>query len=240
METRPKNDEIDLFELFQKLYREKWLILGITAITTLIAIAVSFFIPKTYRVEVFFEIPTVQNYQNIQIQNNQIINHSELSDVFKSYEKYRKFSFNTKISQIKNSPNMGKIEVEGSSPEDAKRNIELVINIINKESFAEKLNEVRERFNRRLTYINKAIKDLNTRSNIIFDHSKLADLMSEKDNIENWLQNPQVIRPLDMIVSSTSVKPKPMLYTAVGFKSGIFLGVFLALLKGEIKSKKLQ
>jgi LPS O-antigen subunit length determinant protein (WzzB/FepE family) len=47
METRPKNDEIDLFELFQKLYREKWLILVITAITTLIAIAVSFFIPKT-------------------------------------------------------------------------------------------------------------------------------------------------------------------------------------------------
>jgi len=135
---------------------------------------------------------------------------------------------------------MGKIEVEGSSPEDAKRNIELVINIINKESFAEKLNEVRERFNRRLTYINKAIKDLNTRSNIIFDHSKLADLMSEKENIENWLQNPQVIRPLDMIVSSTPVKPKPMLYTAVGFKSGIFLGVFLALLKGEIKSRKLQ
>jgi capsular polysaccharide biosynthesis protein len=163
-----------------------------------------------------------------------------LSDVFKSYEKYRKFSFNTKISQIKNSPNMGKIEVEGSSPEDAKRNIELVINIINKESFAEKLNEVRERFNRRLNYINKAIKDLNTRSNIIFDHSKLADLMSEKENIENWLQNPQVIRPLDMIVSSTSVKPKPMLYTAVGFKSGIFLGVFLALLKVEIKSRKLQ
>ena len=135
---------------------------------------------------------------------------------------------------------MGKIEVEGSSPEDAKRNIELVINIINKESFAEKLNEVRERFNRRLTYINKAIKDLNTRSNIIFDHSKLADLMSEKENIEKWLQNPQVIRPLYIIVSSKPVKPKPALYTAVGFTTGIFLGIFIALLKGAIKSRKLQ
>ncbi|MDI1471513.1 MAG: Wzz/FepE/Etk N-terminal domain-containing protein [Thermodesulfovibrio sp.] len=229
METRPKNDEIDLFELFQKLYNEKWLILGITAITTLIAIAVSFLIPKTYRAEVFFGFPTFQ-----------IINLSELSDVFKSYEKYRKFSFNTKISQIKNSPNMGKIEVEGSSPDDAKRNIELVINIINKEIFAEKLNEAKERFNRRLTYINKAIRDLNTRSNIIFDPSKLADLMTEKENIEKWLQNPQVIRPLDMIVSSKPVKPKPMLYIAVGFTAGIFLGVFVALLKEAMKSRKLK
>jgi LPS O-antigen subunit length determinant protein (WzzB/FepE family) len=229
METRPKNDEIDLFELFQKLYNEKWLILGITAITTLIAIAVSFLIPKTYRAEVFFGFPTFQ-----------IINLSELSDVFKSYEKYIKFSFNTKISQIKNSPNMGKIEVEGSSPDDAKRNIELVINIINKEIFAEKLNEAKERFNRRLTYINKAIRDLNTRSNIIFDPSKLADLMTEKENIEKWLQNPQVIRPLDMIVSSKPVKPKPMLYIAVGFTAGIFLGVFVALLKEAMKSRKLK
>jgi len=240
VETRPKNDEIDLFELFQKLYREKWLILGITAITTLIAIAVSFFIPKTYRVEVFFEIPTVQNYQNIQIQNNQIINHSELSDVFKSYEKYRKLPFNLKISQIRNSPNTGKIEVEGISQDDAKKNIEMVVNIINKELFSEKFNETKERLSRRLANINKAIKDLNTRSNIIFDHSKLADLMAEKENIEKWLQNPQVIRPLYIIVSSKPVKPKPALYTAVGFTTGIFLGVFLALLKVEIKSRKLQ
>jgi len=123
VEPKHNDEEIDLFELFQKLYREKWLILGITAITTLIAIAVSFFIPKTYMVEVFFEIPTVQNYQNIQIQNNQIINHSELSDVLKSYEKYRKLPFNLKISQIRNSPNTGKIEVEGISQDDAQKTL---------------------------------------------------------------------------------------------------------------------
>ena len=120
METRPVEDEIDLFELFQKLYQEKWLILGITAITTLIAILVSFLIPKTYKAEVFFEIPNFQTSQNPS-QNIQIINYFELSDAFKSYEKYRKLSFDAKISQIRNSPNTGKIEAEGSSPEEAKK-----------------------------------------------------------------------------------------------------------------------
>ncbi len=135
---------------------------------------------------------------------------------------------------------MGKIEVEGISQEDAKRNIELVINMINKELFNEKVNETKERLSRRLAFINKAIKDLNTRSNIIYDPSKLADLMAEKENIEKWLQNPQIIRPLDVIVSSKPVKPKQSLYTAVGFVTGIFLGVFVVLLKGAIKSRKLQ
>jgi len=230
VEPGHRDDEIDLFELFQKLYREKWLILGITFITTLIAIAASLLIPKTYRAEVMFDLITPI----------QIINYPELSDVFKSYEKYRKLPFDTKISQIRNSPNMGKIEVEGISQDDAKRNIELVIKIINKELFSEKFNETKERLSRRVSFINKAIKDLNTRSNIIYDPFRLADLMAEKENIEKWLQNPQVIRPLYIIVSSKPVKPKPALYTAVGFTTGIFLGIFIALLKGAIKSRKLQ
>ena len=163
-----------------------------------------------------------------------------MSDVFKSYEKYRKFSFNLKISQIRNSPNTGKIEVEGISQDDAKKNIEMVVNIINKELFSEKFNKTKERLSRRLAFINKAIKDLNKRSNIIYDPFRLADLMAEKENIEKWLQNPQVIRPLYIIVYSKPVKPKPALYTAVGFTTGIFLGIFIALLKGEIKSRKLQ
>ncbi len=96
MEPGHKDDEIDLFELLQKLYNEKWLILGITAITTFIAIAVSLLIPKTYRAEVVFEFPNLQNsqgiqvnnYQIINVNNYQIINPSELIDVFKSYKKY--------------------------------------------------------------------------------------------------------------------------------------------------------
>ena len=115
-----------------------------------------------------------------------------------------------------------------------------MVNIINKELFSEKINETKERLSIRLASINKAIKDLNTRSNIIYDPSRLADLMAEKENIEKWLQNPSVIRPLDIIVFSKPIKPKPALYTAVGFTTGIFLGIFIALLKGAIKRRKLQ
>ena len=43
------NDEIDLFELFQKLYEQRWIILGITALTTALAVLVSIFMPKAYK-----------------------------------------------------------------------------------------------------------------------------------------------------------------------------------------------
>jgi len=231
METRSVEDEIDLFELFQKLYQEKWLILGITAITTLIAILVSFLIPKTYKAEVFFEIPTFQTSQNIQI-----INYFELSDAFKSYEKYRKLSFDAKISQIRNSPNTGKIEVEGSFPEEAKKNLNEIINIINKELFSEKLNEIKDNLNKRINAIDITIKEF-IKKRTIYDPAKIADLLTEKERIQKWLQNPQIICPLDIIVSSKPVKPKPLLYTAIGFITGIFLGIFVALVNEAIKSR---
>ena len=236
METRPVEDEIDLFELFQKLYQERWLILGITAITTLITLLVSFLIPKTYKAEVFFEIPIFQTSQNIQIQNIQIINYPELSDAFKSYEKYRKFPFEAKISQIRNSPNIGKIEVEGSSPEEAKKNLSEVINIINKELFSEKLNVIKENLNKRINAIDITIKEFVSKRSI-YDPTKIADLLTEKERIQKWLQNPQIISPLDIIVSSEPVRPKPLLYTAIGFITGIFLGIFVALIKEAIKSR---
>jgi len=236
METRPVEDEIDLFELFQKLYQERWLILGITAITTLIILLVSFLIPKTYKAEVFFEIPTFQTSQNTS-QNIQIINYPELSDAFKSYEKYRKFPFEAKISQIRNSPNIGKIEVEGSSPEEAKKNLSEVINIINKELFSEKLNVIEENLNKRINAIDITIKEFISKGNNLYDPTKIADLLTEKERIQKWLQNPQIISPLDIIVSPEPIRPKPLIYTAIGFITGIFLGIFVALIKEAIKSR---
>lgn len=236
METRPVEDEIDLFELFQKLYQERWLILGITAIITLITLLVSFLIPKTYKAEAFFEIPTFQTSQNTP-QNIQIINYPELSDAFKSYEKYRKFPFEAKISQIRNYPNIGKIEVEGSSPEEAKKNLSEVINIINKELFSEKLNVIEENLNKRINAIDITIKEFISKGNNLYDPTKIADLLTEKERIQKWLQNPQIISPLDIIVSSEPIRPKPLLYTAIGFITGIFLGIFVALIKEAIKSR---
>jgi LPS O-antigen subunit length determinant protein (WzzB/FepE family) len=50
------NDEVDLFELFQKLYERKWIILGITTFTTALAILVSIFMPKAYKAEAMVEV----------------------------------------------------------------------------------------------------------------------------------------------------------------------------------------
>ena len=65
----------------------------------------------------------------------------------------------------------------------------------------------------------------------------MADLLNEKEHIKKWLGNPEVIRPLDIIVSSEPVKPKPLLYTAVGFVSGVFLGIFVALFRHALRSR---
>jgi len=53
------DDEIDLFELLQKLYERKWIILGITAFTTALAILVSVFMPKAYKAEAMVEVKNI-------------------------------------------------------------------------------------------------------------------------------------------------------------------------------------
>jgi len=65
-QNRTYNDEIDLFELLQKLYEQKWIIIGITAFTTALAILVSVLMPKAYKAEAIVEvknisIPEIQN-----------------------------------------------------------------------------------------------------------------------------------------------------------------------------------
>ena len=227
MMTSHNDSEIDLLELLQIFYSQKWLIIGITAITTFITFVASLLIPKTYKVEATFEIPL------------HVIKFTELSEAFKSYQKYNRsrIPFNVKISQIKDVQNGGKMEVEGRSSEEAKKNLELIIKIINNEIFRERISDIKEKLEKRLISINRSINDLNTRSGIIYEPSRLADLMSEKGYIEKWFENPQVIRLFDIIASSEPVKPKPVLYTAVGFVSGFFLGIFLALFRHALESR---
>ncbi|GAA4648463.1 hypothetical protein GCM10023116_07320 [Kistimonas scapharcae] len=45
------DDEIDLFELAENLWQQKWMIISITAVITLIATAAAFMIPPTYKSE---------------------------------------------------------------------------------------------------------------------------------------------------------------------------------------------
>jgi LPS O-antigen subunit length determinant protein (WzzB/FepE family) len=229
------NDEIDLFELFQKLYEQRWIILGITALTTALAVLVSIFMPKAYKAEAMAEVPTIQG--------SKIIDISEIQESIKTYKDntLKDILEKVKVSPVRNSQNMAKIEVEGASPQIAKKNLEKVLEIINKKLFSQKMEELNKRFTIRLNSINQTIYETNSRNNIIYDPSKLADLLTEKEQIQKWLQDPKfVILATEIQVSSEPVRPKPLLYTLIGFITGIFLGIFVALVREAIKSRRIS
>jgi LPS O-antigen subunit length determinant protein (WzzB/FepE family) len=235
-------DEIDLFDLLDKLNKQKKLIIGITAISTILAIIISLMIPKVYKAEVFFEVPiininNINNINNISNINNinNVINISEIQEVIKSYPELK----NIKILPVKNSPFMGKIEIESKSPENAKKELETAINIINNDILSKKREEVSQKLNLRHNLINKAILEINSKNQIIYDPTKVADLLTEKEQIEKWLKNPNWILPTSEIqLLPDPIRPKPLIYTAIGFIGGLFLGIFIALLKDAIQNRK--
>jgi len=213
-------DEIDLFDLFDKLNKQKKLIIGITAISTILAIIISLIFPKAYKAEVFFE----PKYINI----------SEIEEVIKSYPELK----NIKIKPIKNT-GIGKIEIESKSPENAKKELETAINIINNDILPKKREEVSQYLNLRHNSINKAILEINSKNQIMYDPTKVADLLTEKEQIEKWLKNPNWILPTSEIqLLPDPIRPKPLIYTAIGFIGGLFLGIFIALLKDAIQNRK--
>jgi LPS O-antigen subunit length determinant protein (WzzB/FepE family) len=226
------NDEIDLFELFQKLYEQRWTILGITALTTTLAILVSILMPKAYKAEAIVEVPIIQDSNSIQAQNSKVIDISEIQEGVKVYkdDTLKDVLKKVKVSPVRNSQNIAKIEVEGASPQMAKENLEKAIEIINKKLFPQKVEELKKKYTIRLNYINQIISDVNSKNNIIYDPSKMVDLLTEKEQIQKWLQDPKfIILATDIQASSKPVRPKPLLYTLIGFITGIFLGIFVTL-----------
>jgi Chain length determinant protein len=229
------NDEIDLFELFQKLYEQRWTILGITALTTALAILVSIFMPKAYKAEAMVEVPMIQG--------SKIIDISEIQESIKTYkdDTLKDILEKVKVSPVKNSQNMAKIEVEGASPQIAKENLEKAIEIINKKLFPQKVEELKKKYTIRLNYINQIISDVNSKNNIIYDPSKMVDLLTEKEQIQKWLQDPKfIILATEIQESSKPIRPKPLLYTLIGFITGLFLGIFVVLAREAIKSRRIS
>ncbi len=226
------NDEIDLFELLQKLYERRWIIIGITAFTTLLAILVSVLMPKAYKAGAIVEV------KNIGI--------SEIREGIKlSYEASEDKTLKDILKKVKVSPvgnNIAKIEItKGASPQLAKENLEKVIELINKKLFLQKIEEVKKDLNIRLSSIDQTIRDITFGNKTIYDPTKYADLATEKEQILRWLQDPEFVVLLTEIqTSSKPVRPKPLLYTSVGFITGIFLGIFVALVLEAIKSRRVS
>ena len=222
-EKKINSDEIDLLEIFQTLYKQKVIILTITAVFTLVSFIISIVMPKTYVAQAIFE--------------GKYVSISEIQEVIKVYEKAQKLKYKIKIIPLKES-NRGRIEVSGRSQEEAKKNLLHALKIINTELF--NIKKIREDLNLRKESINKFLQESN-RSNAIIDIKNIVDLLTEKEQIEKWLSDPKIIElRTNVIVSSDPVKPKPLLYTAIGFTTGIFLGMFVALLREAIQRRKLD
>jgi Capsular polysaccharide biosynthesis protein len=218
------NDEIDLFELFQKLYEQRWIILGIAALTTALAVLVSIFMPKAYKADAMVEVKNIST-----------------PEIQEGIRVYKDEALKVKVSPVRNSQNLAKIEAEGASPELAKENLEKAIEIINERLFPQKAEDLKQKYTIRLNYINQVISDVNSRNNIIYDPSKMVDLLTEKEQIQKWLQDPKFVTlATDIQASSKPVRPKPLLYTLIGFITGIFLGIFVALVREAIRSRRIS
>jgi LPS O-antigen subunit length determinant protein (WzzB/FepE family) len=225
------NDEIDLFELLQKLYERRWIIIGITAFTTALAILVSIFMPKVYKAEAIVGVKGIS-----------IPEIWEGVKLLYEDETLKNILIKVKVYPIGNSQNVAKIQAKkGESPQLAKENLEKVIEIINKKLFPQKIEEIKENFKIRLSSINRTIDEIASGNKTIYDPSKYADLITEKEQILRSLQNPEFVTLLTEIqTSSKPVRPKPLLYTSVGFIAGIFLGIFVALVLEAIKSRRMN
>ncbi len=228
------NDEIDLFELLQKLYERRWIIIGITAFTTVLAILVSVLMPKAYKAEAIVEVKNI-SISEIQEGIKLFYEDETLNDILKKVE----------VSPVRNSQNISqniaKIEVEDISPQISKENLEKVVELINKKLFSQKIEEIKKNYNIRLSSIDQTIRDITSGNKTIYDPSKYADLVAEKGQILRWLQNPEfVILLTEIQTSSKPVSPKPLLYTSVGFITGIFLGIFVVLFWEAIKSRRIS
>jgi LPS O-antigen subunit length determinant protein (WzzB/FepE family) len=227
------NDEVDLFELLQKLYERRWIIIGITAFTTALAILVSIFMPKAYKAEA---IVGVKNISILEIQDGIKLLYKATED-----ETLKDMLKKVKVSPVRNAQGVAKIEVKGASQKLAKENFEKVIELINKKLFSQKIEEIKKDYNIRLSSIDQTIHELTSGNKAIYDPSKYADLVTEKGQILRWLQNPEFVVLLTEIqTSSKPVRPKPLLYTSVGFITGLFLGIFVALVLEAIKSRRMS
>ena len=67
------DDEIDLLELWNNLWEQKWLIAAITTLTTSLGIAYALLATPIYKAETFFLPPLQQDVQSLKLQNMQNI-----------------------------------------------------------------------------------------------------------------------------------------------------------------------
>jgi len=65
----PVADEIDLIDIWRILMEQKWLILGITALCTALAVGVALLLPREYKAEVIMMPPSIETVEKLNVPN---------------------------------------------------------------------------------------------------------------------------------------------------------------------------
>jgi len=103
------------------------------------------------------------------------------------------------------------------------------------------MEEIKKNYNIKLSSIDQTIHGITSGNKIVYDSYEYADLIAEKGQIFRWLQNPEfIVLSTDIQASSKPVRPKPLIYTLIGFITRIFLGIFVALVREAIKSRRIS
>ena len=128
-----QSDEIDLVELFQKLWMKKWLIIGVTLAVTLVAAAYAFLTPPLYRAQAAVMPPSVGDIAGFNIARNMLSSSSDMGSSgsertgnasykpFTTKDVYSVFTRNLQSDQSKRNfyrdvylPSLGEDEKKGS------------------------------------------------------------------------------------------------------------------------------
>jgi capsular polysaccharide biosynthesis protein len=226
METQKNSyafdDEIDLFELLQKILKRWKAITGITVAFTVLATMIAFTLPKQYMAQATYEIFTT---------TTTLIDPSMIKEYIDRLTKYKKniYDFDVTIT-----PKVDKryitIEVYGKSRDEAISNLKTITDNIIVNGFKDKIDKEKINLKTRLQSIDEILSLYKNGKYIILEPTAISNLLYEKNIIMEWLQNPYILKQVSTIEAPEKpVKPKKMLIIAVAFISGLFMSLFIVL-----------
>jgi len=234
-----QDDEIDLFELLQKILNKWKIIATITLIFTITATVISFILPNQYMAQATYEIYTYQNQIIISSQNqNQIQNQIIVPSILKNLGIELK---NVDIEINKDNPKYVVIKAYGETRDIAQEKLKNLVNQQIPAKFQNLILDTKLKLEKRIESIDKTLNLYKESKNVLLEPSQVSNLINEKEQILMWLNNPYILKQISNIeVSTKPVKPKRLLIITVAFISGFFFSIFVALFIDAYNNWKLS
>jgi LPS O-antigen subunit length determinant protein (WzzB/FepE family) len=229
------DDEIDLFELMQKILQRWKMIAGITIVVTIIAAIVAYTLPKQYMAQATYEIFTTTT--------TLLFEPTTIKEYIDSAIKFKKeiYNFEVNINLNKDNKRYISFEVFGGSPQEAANNLRQVTDNLLINGFKEKIADAQIILKQKVQSIDETLGLYKKGGYIILEPASISNLMQEKQLILQWLEKPYIVKQVSIIeIPQKPVKPKKILIIAVAFISGLFISIFVALFVDAYNSWKIS